>query len=587
MCRFETGRVIYEAFGMRFIGFLGATYFGLKGFNLALMTSLMLPVLQSVGATATTYQLAIVVASTPWSLIGLFGVLSDVFPLGRTHIRGYLLIAAALGLAANLLLVHLAPPSLGLEGDMACWLYAALFFLTNVHFAVFDTLTQGKCAEIMRIKGAGSEAMSFVWTCANLGSLASGICLALLVDTSGTRLLLVMALPFACASFFLAGQGHLPEMQVCKRFSWRLKFWSEPWLFALAVMMGVGALIIAVSAMLLSPVSQLLVTLCVVCFLLAASFRVLPRVLARSNLYMFISAAVYVDISGVLGFFYTAGPQCAPGGPAFSMGYYLACSAICGAGAAAVGSFLFTGIRSWTFRWAFCLTTFVQVAASAFDYALVTRSNVALGIPDRTFYLFGDAICQQLAVMLSVMPGVLLIARLCPRGAEATVYAVLSGFHNLGTTVASVLGVWLTAALGIKSVAPGAGTSGECDFSNLGSAVLIAHCALPLLFLPTILLVPSASIDDATAFAEQVPPPSFASPRSYSYSSPGGPESPLDQSLLFLHIQAECPLTSATSGAFAEQRPIASSVRTARGAVEAQPGQVGNFILSGFEPCTS
>ena len=38
------------------------------------------------------------------------------------------------------------------------------------------------------------------------------------------------------------------------------------------------------------------------------------------------------------------------------------------------------------------------------------------------------------------MPGILLLGQLCPKGSEATMYALLAGCHNLGNSGANMLG---------------------------------------------------------------------------------------------------------------------------------------------------
>ena len=207
---------------------------------------------------------------------------------------------------------------------------------------------------------------------------------------------------------------------------------------------------------------------------------------------MMLSRACYLDLSGSLAYYYTAGPGCAPGAPGFTYSYYLTVSRFVGAIGGGLGSVLFQGMASWTFRQAFWVTTAVQILASSFDLVIVKRWNLQVGVSDELAYLFGDAMVQQLSIMLQMMPMALLTSSMCPRGAEATVYAILAGFQNLGCSVSSVLGVWLTQSLGVET-SGAADPLGSCDFSNLGTAIAVAHLALPLLSVPlTFLLVPAA-----------------------------------------------------------------------------------------------
>eukprot|EP00927_Polykrikos_kofoidii_P059543 TRINITY_DN54694_c0_g1_i1.p1 TRINITY_DN54694_c0_g1~~TRINITY_DN54694_c0_g1_i1.p1 ORF type:complete len:634 (-),score=61.37 TRINITY_DN54694_c0_g1_i1:86-1909(-) len=505
---------LYDAFGSRFVHFLMVTYFGLKGLSFSLLTAMTLPILKGFGASGRTFQLTSVFATTPWCMIGWIGVMSDCFPLGGYHIRRYLLWAALLGVLGNAVLSCTAVFDGFISGPWACWLCAILLFLTNWHFATFDTLTEGKCAELMRRSGAGSEAMSLVWCSTTLGALASGCIVMCFVDRWGPHALVTLALGPALMSLFLSGRGDLPEVPAIRGFSKLSKFRSDPQLFSLALAMAIGALALAAAAVTPVVAMQFGLTLGVSAVLLLASFRVLPWRIAKANLYMFIAAASYADLSGALAYFYTADSSCVLDGPSFSYSYYLAVTAIAGSVCGSLGCLLFQFMRTWSFRMAFCTTTCVQIVAAGFDLLIVKRWNLHVGIPDKAMYLFGDASCQQLAQMLVVMPGVLLIARLCPRGAEATVYAILAGFHNLGANVASLLGVWLTDILSIQSSAQ---ETGECDFSQLGLAILIGHCVMPVACLPLVLwLVPNESMDDDKAFSFASPPPSFASSRASS-----------------------------------------------------------------------
>merc|ERR1719510_2606360 len=119
------------------------------------------------------------------------------------------------------------------------------------------------------------------------------------------------------------------------------------------------------------------------------------------------------------------------------------------------------------------------------------------------------------------MPQVVLTARLCPRGAEATVFAILAGFQNFGMSVSSVLGARLCDAFGVV-----ASQEGPCDFGNLTKLVILAHVIAPMACVPlTFWLVPAARIDDERAFQDTSPPPSFCSPASISPAS-SPPSSP-------------------------------------------------------------
>ena len=69
------------------------------------------------------------------------------------------------------------------------------------------------------------------------------------------------------------------------------------------------------------------------------------------------------------------------------------------------------------------------------------------------------------------MPGFVLMAQLCPKGMEASMYALLAGCYHLGGSVAQCFGAFLLSEL---AVVP-AGKEGEGDtFRNLWIAALIS-----------------------------------------------------------------------------------------------------------------
>lgn len=514
-----------SAYGNEFTHFLVVVYCGLKGFVDSLTQSAMLPMFQSLGVSAGQYQLALVVTQVPWAAKGCIGVLSDCFPIGRYHKRGYLLLSSGLGYFGILGLAVLLTSDSSALGSWAAVLAAVMIMLVNFQLSTFDLLSEGKYSELMQQEGIGSEVLTLVWTCVNFGSLMSALVVYFLIDHVSLRSLVSLNLLPMFWAGRLAYRGSMPEEPAKSRKALRQKLMSSPRLFALAFVMALGAMAVATAAAVASSRVRLAVTLTTCVVLVVLSFYAMPWTLAMSNFYMFLASALYVDIGGPLGYYYTAGPGCVPGGPNFSYGYYLAIGSFVGAIAGTLGSWLFQAMSTWTFRKAFSLTTIVQVVASLFDLLIVKRWNLHLGISDEAMYFFGDGACQQLANMLITLPAALLTSRLCPRGAEATVYAVLAGFSNFGGSVSQILGVLLAETMGIDS----GDSSGDsvlaeglsCDFSALPMAIILSHGVLPLMVLPlTCYMVPDARMDEEDAFAVDTPAPSFFSGITESESSP-------------------------------------------------------------------
>ncbi|EKF29529.1 folate/pteridine transporter, putative, partial [Trypanosoma cruzi marinkellei] len=75
-------------------------------------------------------------------------------------------------------------------------------------------------------------------------------------------------------------------------------------------------------------------------------FFALPLVIAKANLYLFISMALYIQLPGALDSFYMAKPDCLPDGPHFSFFFYNTVANIIGNIGGIVGILLFRYVFS-------------------------------------------------------------------------------------------------------------------------------------------------------------------------------------------------------------------------------------------------
>ncbi|MGP0128539.1 MAG: folate/biopterin family MFS transporter [cyanobacterium endosymbiont of Rhopalodia musculus] len=105
---------------------------------------------------------------------------------------------------------------------------------------------------------------------------------------------------------------------------------------------------------------------------------------------------------------------------------------------------------------------------------LVTHTNRVIGINDRWFSL-GDSLILTVMGEITFMPILVLSARLCPKGIEATLFALLMSILNLSGLVSHELGALLTQWLGVT----------QTNFDSLWILVIITNLStlLPLPFL--------------------------------------------------------------------------------------------------------
>ncbi|KAJ4746123.1 Major facilitator superfamily protein [Rhynchospora pubera] len=143
-----------------------------------------------------------------------------------------------------------------------------------------------------------------------------------------------------------------------------------------------------------------------------------------------------------------------------------------------------TFLKSVPLRKIFLATTIIGSALGMTQVLLVTGINRQFGISDEWFSI-GDSLIITVLGQASFMPVLVLAARLCPAGMEATLFATLMSISNGGSVAGGLLGAGLTQLLGVT----------RDNFSNL--AFLIVICNLSsLLPLPLLGLLPAETDSD-------------------------------------------------------------------------------------------
>ena len=119
-------------------------------------------------------------------------------------------------------------------------------------------------------------------------------------------------------------------------------------------------------------------------------------------------------------------------------------------------------------------STVIASALGMTTLLLVTHANRAIGIDDHWFSL-GDSLVLTVMGQIAFLPVLVLSARLCPEGVEATLFALLMSVYNLAGLLSHELGALLTHLLGVT----------ETNFEHLWLLVVITNLStlLPLPFL--------------------------------------------------------------------------------------------------------
>ena len=153
-------------------------------------------------------------------------------------------------------------------------------------------------------------------------------------------------------------------------------------------------------------------------------------------------------------------------------------------------------LKTVPFRQILIWTTLSSSLLGLTALLLVTHTNRSLGIDDHWFAL-GDSLILTVMGQLTFMPVLVLAARLCPPGIEATLFALLMSVLNLAGLVSKEGGAILTHILGIT----------DTNFDKLWVLVLISNLTslLPLIFIN---LLPTQEPQLAPANPRAIPPSS-------------------------------------------------------------------------------
>ncbi len=148
--------------------------------------------------------------------------------------------------------------------------------------------------------------------------------------------------------------------------------------------------------------------------------------------------------------------------------------------AALFGVWLFQRFfKSVPFRKIFGWSTIISAVLGMTTLLLVTHTNRALGIDDHWFSL-GDSLVLTVMGEIAFMPVLVLAARLCPPGVEATLFALLMSIYNLAGLISHEGGALLMHWLKVT----------ETNFDNLWLLIVITNLST-LLPLPLLNWLPS------------------------------------------------------------------------------------------------
>jgi len=231
------------------------------------------------------------------------------------------------------------------------------------------------------------------------------------------------------------------------------------------------------------------VVLCLAAIVLTSFMVLLRPVISLMNCFSFIQTCCALDISGATFYFFTDSPMEYPGGPHFSKVFFASIIGVTVAVLNLFGMAIYNRyMKTWRYHSLFIFANLLSCFISIVGLVVYSRLNLVWGISDRVAVLAttgaGGMVHQWMW-----LPNIVLMSHLCPKGVEATMYALLAGCHNLGNSVAAFSGAALLELLGVM---PSGQPQEQAMFDKLWIAALISSIlpVFSLIMLPW--MIPNA-----------------------------------------------------------------------------------------------
>jgi folate/biopterin transporter len=364
------------------------------------------------------------IAAVPWTIKPLLGFVSDGFPILGYRRRPYLVLSGFLGSGAWLALATVVHSG---------WAAIAAVTLSSLSVAISDVIVDSLVVERARRESQSDAGalQSLAWGASAVGGIMTAYLGGLLLEYVDTRAVFCITATFPLVVSVVAWL--IAEEPVENASAWHL----------------IG-----------NQMRQL-------------KTAVTQRSIWMPALFIFLWQATPTADSAF--FFFTTndlGFQ-----PEFLGRVRLVTSV-----AALLGIWVFQRfLKAVPFRRIFAFSTILSTLFGFTTLLLVTHANRAIGIDDQWFSL-GDSLILTVMGEISFMPVLVLSARICPPGIEATLFALLMSVLNLAGLLSHELGALLTHRLGVT----------ETNFEHLWLLVTLTN-ASTLLPLPLLLWLPDTS----------------------------------------------------------------------------------------------
>ncbi|KAG6578136.1 Folate-Biopterin transporter (FBT) family [Phytophthora cinnamomi] len=388
-------RRLKQTFGASFL-LLVSTVYAVQGFTSFSALAVNYFFKDNLQLQPAESQSLLTVMMVPWGVKPLYGIISDSLPLCGYHRKSYMILCSALGAIATL---TLAVPDL-----VTTPLGAVLVLMLNsLSTAVIDVVIDARVVEMSRLdpKYGANDLQSVSWVSMSVGGVLGSFLSGPATHNLGVRGVFCFASVGPLTILLFSMFMHEPKTTVSKR---HFKSSAK------------------------RQLRQLKGAIC-------------TPVIWMCALWVFLSGAISPGYSQVFFYFSTDVLKFTPEflGTVSAFGFIFLM----------VGTMLYNAFfKDMSFRRIFFIAQLSLAVVSLLDIVLVTRANLDVGIPDKAFVL-GDAVIADVISRLKTMPVMVLCAKLCPKGIEGTLFALLMSISNFSRSVSEFWGALVCAWLGI------------------------------------------------------------------------------------------------------------------------------------------
>jgi hypothetical protein len=325
-------------------------------------------------------------------------------------------------------------------------------------------------------------------------------------DGVGPRVLFIIAAVFSIGLMIPVAMGYLEEKKATPEeiSLQRQRHMNQPEASFLSVLMFGGSITVCIVALVCQDITvNFFLAVAVGLVLLIAYSVLLTPLIAKFNAFCVMHLSVMCPCTGAAFYFFTDTELAYPDGPHFSAGWFNTVLGVVTIGVGMVALIVYQRyMSSWKYRGFLICTQVTMACFTVINILMFARVTKRIGISDHAVSMF-LTIVEGFLLIFQLMPHMVIMSYLCPKGMEATMFSLLLSSRSLAMVVSNTFGAYVLLHMGvIPGGFPGEGQAPYFVFQNLWKVAAIST-GLPLLVILIFWkLIPDARQDESLGLTE-------------------------------------------------------------------------------------